>query len=86
MQVLEIRNLSKTIGGQKIVENLNLIVNRGDIFGFLGPNGAGKTTTLRIIMHLIFPTSGEVIIDGHSVEKQPLLALTKISNPQLLFG
>lgn len=78
--VLEIRNLSKTIGGQKIVENLNLTVNRGDIFGFLGPNGAGKTTTLRLIMHLIFPTSGEVIIDGHSVEKQPLLALSKVGS------
>ena len=78
--ILEIRNLNKTIGGQKIVQDLNLKVNQGDIYGFLGPNGAGKTTTLRLIMSLIFPTSGDVMINGHSIDKQPLLALSRVGS------
>ena len=46
------------------VDGLNLEVRRGEVFGFLGPNGAGKTTTLKILMGLIYPTSGHARLFG----------------------
>src|SRR5438874_1531620 len=58
--VLRTRNLSKQYGKRLAVDNLNLEVHRGEIFGFLGPNGAGKTTTIRMALGLIAPTAGIV--------------------------
>ncbi len=65
--VLRMRNLSKQYGKRLAVDNLNLEVRRGEIFGFLGPNGAGKTTTIRMALGLIAPTSGSVEILGQDV-------------------
>jgi ABC-type multidrug transport system ATPase subunit len=65
--VLRTRNLSKQYGKRLAVDNLNLEVHRGEIFGFLGPNGAGKTTTIRMALGLIAPTSGSVEILGKDV-------------------
>jgi ABC-2 type transport system ATP-binding protein len=56
--------LSKTYGFRPAVKNLDLDVQRGEIFGFLGPNGAGKTTTIRMILGLIRPASGVVEVLG----------------------
>src|SRR5215813_5927484 len=61
-------NLSKRYGARLAVNQLNLEVRRGEIFGFLGPNGAGKTTTLKLLMRLIYPTQGSARILGHSIE------------------
>lgn len=52
----------------RALDRLSLQVNRGEIFGFLGPNGAGKTTTLKLLMRLIYPTSGSARILGHSID------------------
>jgi len=52
----------------RALDRLSLQVNRGEIFGFLGPNGAGKTTTLKLLMRLIYPTSGSAQILGHSID------------------
>lgn len=52
----------------RALDQLNLEVHRGEIFGFLGPNGAGKTTTLKLLMRLIYPTGGSARILGHSVD------------------
>jgi ABC-type multidrug transport system ATPase subunit len=65
--VLRTRNLSKQYGKRLAVDNLDLEVHRGAIFGFLGPNGAGKTTTIRMALGLIAPTSGSVEILGQDV-------------------
>ena len=64
---LRTRNLSKQYGQRLAVDNLNLEVKRGEIFGFLGPNGAGKTTTIRMALGLIAPTSGSVEILGQDI-------------------
>lgn len=57
-QVLSIQNLCKSYGAIKALDNLNLTVNRGEIFGILGPNGSGKTTTLGILLGVTLPDSG----------------------------
>lgn len=67
--LLEIRNLTKIISGKKVIDNLSLAVNQGDIHGFLGRNGQGKTTTIRLITGLVYPNSGEVVINGHNLHK-----------------
>ena len=64
---LRLRNLFKRYGQRLAVDNLNLEVRRGEIFGFLGPNGAGKTTTIRMALGLIAPTAGSVEILGRDV-------------------
>ena len=65
-KILSVKNLNKSFGEFKAVNNMNLQVNQGDIYGFLGPNGAGKSTTLRMILGLIKPDSGEILINGKS--------------------
>src|ERR1700756_1260417 len=53
---------------RRSLDNLNLQVEGGEVFGFLGPNGAGKTTTLKLLMGLIFPTSGSARVRGKSID------------------
>ncbi|HBL48970.1 MAG TPA: ABC transporter ATP-binding protein [Firmicutes bacterium] len=67
LSVIELNQLTKYYGTVKGVENLNLAVERGEIFGFIGPNGAGKSTTIRVLMQLIFPTAGSFSIFGTKI-------------------
>lgn len=76
--LLEARNLEKTLGGRKIIDNLSLRVMMGDIYGFLGRNGQGKTTTIRILTGLVFPDSGDVIIDGYNLRSNFEKAISKV--------
>lgn len=62
MFVISIKNLTKRYGKNKAIDNINLSVKKGEIFGFIGPNGAGKSTTIKSILNFIYPTSGEVKI------------------------
>jgi ABC-2 type transport system ATP-binding protein len=68
--MIETRKLSKSFGNLMAVDNLDLHIEAGDIFGFIGPNGAGKTTTMRILVTLLEPTRGAAFIDGLDVTKQ----------------
>ena len=65
--MLEIQKLNKSYRRRKIIDNLNMTVYKGDIYGFLGANGEGKTTTIRMITSLIKADSGDIIINGKSV-------------------
>lgn len=78
--MIEIKNVSKSYnkGSVKAVDNLNLKVNKGEIFGFLGPNGAGKTTTIKMIVGLLNPDEGTILIDGCDIQKNPIEAKKKI--------
>jgi ABC-2 type transport system ATP-binding protein len=67
MNIIETDHLSKYYGKSKGIEDISLEVKQGDIFGFIGPNGAGKSTTIRILLNLIFPTSGIARILGMDV-------------------
>jgi ABC-2 type transport system ATP-binding protein len=68
--IIEASNLSKYYGKARGIESVNLEIGEGEIFGFIGPNGAGKSTTIRILMNLIFPTSGSARIMGLDVIRQ----------------
>jgi ABC-2 type transport system ATP-binding protein len=73
--VIEIKNAIKIFGKDfKAVDNLSLNIEEGFIYGFLGPNGAGKTTTLKMITGILRPDSGQILINGIDVDKNPLLA------------
>jgi ABC-2 type transport system ATP-binding protein len=75
---IETKNLTKNFGGLVAVNNLNLQIARGTIFGFLGPNGAGKSTTVKMLTGLLQPTAGEAIIGGLSILGSPLEVKKKI--------
>jgi ABC-2 type transport system ATP-binding protein len=86
--MLSIQNLTKTYKGSgKGVKNLTLTLQAGDIYGFIGHNGAGKTTTLKCIAGILDFKEGDILIDGHSVKKEPLLCKSIIAyipdNPDL---
>lgn len=68
--VIDITDLSKSYGKARGIEQINLALEAGEIFGFIGPNGAGKSTTIRLLMNLIFPSGGSARILGMDVIKQ----------------
>ena len=70
MSVIKINNLTKIYGKNRGVNKINLEVNEGEIFGFIGPNGAGKSTTIKVLLNLIYPTSGFASILGMDVTKE----------------
>ena len=87
--MIEIKNLSKTYAKGKIkaVNNLNLDIRKGEIFGFLGPNGAGKTTTIKMITGILKPDEGSITLNGIDVVKEPINAKMQIGfvpdNPEI---
>lgn len=63
MESIKIKNLTKTYGKARGIDNIDLTINKGEIFGFIGPNGAGKSTTIKCIMNLINKNSGDIFIN-----------------------
>lgn len=72
--MIRTKGLCKRFGALAAVEDLNLEVGPGELFGFLGPNGAGKTTTIRMLTGLLRPTAGRVFIGGYDIQKEPVRA------------
>ncbi len=71
--MLELRHFSKVYkGGKKAVDDFSLTVEAGDIYGFIGHNGAGKSTTIKAIVGVLDFEEGEILVDGHSVQKSPM--------------
>lgn len=77
--MIKIINVTKKYGDFIAVENLNLTIKKGEIFGFLGPNGAGKTTTIKMMTGLTTITSGDIIINGVNIKKEPILYKKQIA-------
>ena len=71
MDVIYTENLTKNYGTVKAINNLELQVHSGEIFGFLGPNGAGKTTSIRVLTTLTRPTSGFVSVGSYDIKQEP---------------
>ncbi|NGP43862.1 ABC transporter ATP-binding protein [Bacillaceae bacterium SIJ1] len=78
--VIETKGLVKTIGSKNVVNNVDIKVKEGDIYGFLGPNGAGKTTTLRMLLGLIKPSEGQISILGNQVSKDRVEVLKQVGS------
>ena len=73
--MININNITKSYNGNyKAVDNLNLEIKSGEIFGLLGPNGAGKTTTIKMITGIILPTNGTIEINDIDINKEPIKA------------
>lgn len=85
--MLKIEHLTKQYGEKKAVDDLSLHIQPGEIYGFIGHNGAGKTTTLKSVVGILQFEQGEITIDGHSVQKEPLVCKQKLAyipdNPDL---
>jgi len=72
MKTLETVEIAKSYRGRRVVNDVSLTVNRGEIVGLLGPNGAGKTTSFYMVVGLISPDSGRVLLDGNDVTHVPM--------------
>lgn len=69
MDILEVKNISKSFKKRNVLKNISFSIKSGEIVGFVGPNGAGKTTTIKIISNLVYPDKGSVFICGYDVSK-----------------
>jgi ABC-2 type transport system ATP-binding protein len=76
--VIRLIHLTKRYGKFTAVDDIDLVVPSGELFGFLGPNGAGKTTTFRMIAGILRPTSGAVEIGGIDISRRPLEAKARL--------
>lgn len=78
MALLETINLGIQFGGLKAVDNLNLKIEKGQLYGLIGPNGAGKTTVFNLLTGVYRPTSGEFFFDGQEIKKSTPVLLNKL--------
>lgn len=76
--IIELKELSKNYGSLKAVDNLNLTINKGEIFGLLGPNGAGKTTSILMMLGLTEPNSGTAIVCSENATRNPIRVKRKV--------
>ncbi|MDD6467835.1 MAG: ABC transporter ATP-binding protein [Erysipelotrichaceae bacterium] len=85
--MLKIQNYHKSYGNKEVVKGISLEVKPGEIFGFIGHNGAGKTTTIKSIVGILEFEEGEILIDGKSIQKDPIACKKMIAyipdNPDL---
>ncbi|HEX8238002.1 MAG TPA: ABC transporter ATP-binding protein [Abditibacteriaceae bacterium] len=72
MAMIQIKDVTKSYRDLTAVRDLNLTIEKGDVFGFIGPNGAGKTTTIKILATLLEPSTGQAYVDGVDVVRNPL--------------
>jgi len=77
-KIIEITNLTKVYPNGRGINDINLDIYKGDIFGFLGPNGAGKTTAMKVMTGLIRPDRGDVKISGYSITDEYEMAMAKV--------
>lgn len=83
---LETKNLTKEFKNEKAVDSINLKVRKQSIYGFLGPNGAGKSTTLKMISGLLYPTKGEILIEGHKWSRKDLESIGVLIESPAFYG
>ncbi len=88
--MIEFKDLTKRFGGKIAVNDLNLTINNGEVFGLLGPNGAGKSTSLKMATGILYPTNGDVLMDGYSIKNDTLNAKRQfgfvLDTPDMFLG
>ena len=78
IDMLEIKNLTKTFGELKAVDDVSVTIKKGEIFSLIGPNGSGKTTIIKVIAGLLQPTGGEVVVYGSNISEDPIKSKSQI--------
>ena len=73
MAIIHVKNVSHSFGKENVLDNVNLLIQEGEIFGLLGPSGAGKTTLVKLIVGILEATQGEIVISGKAVPSLELL-------------
>ena len=73
-KMITIRNLVKDYKGLRALNGINLDVHEGEVFAYLGPNGSGKTTTIKILAGITRPSSGQAVLNGFDIEREPITA------------
>src|SRR5688572_3383258 len=84
--MLEVKQLNKSYGPLRAVQDLSFTLKPGDIFGFIGSNGAGKTTTIKIVATLLEPTSGTAVLNGCDIHRDPMGVRRQIGYMPDFFG
>ncbi len=78
--VIQTEQLTKSYHGSRGIDDINLMVHEGEVFGFLGPNGAGKTTTIRTLLNFLHPTSGRAMLFGYDSQRDSVAIRARIGN------
>ena len=78
MNILEVKDLCIQFGGLKAVDNFNMTIKKGQLYGLIGPNGAGKTTGFNMLTGVYQPTSGTIMLDGKDITGQPTIKINRM--------
>lgn len=78
MNILEVKDLCIQFGGLKAVDNFNMTIKKGQLYGLIGPNGAGKTTVFNMLTGVYQPTSGTIMLDGKDITGQPTIKINRM--------
>ena len=78
MSILEVKNLSIQFGGLKAVDNFNMTIEKGQLYGLIGPNGAGKTTVFNMLTGVYNPTAGQILLDGQDITGLPTIKINRM--------
>lgn len=78
-KILEVKNLNKSFGKEKVLHDINMDIYPNEIVGFIGPNGAGKSTAMKCILSLIFPDSGTITVNGFDIKNDRIKALNSMA-------
>ena len=78
--MIQTENLTKKLGNQNVIQDVNLHVQQGEIYGFLGPNGSGKTTIMKMLLNLLKPSAGDILINGKRISPKHVMYLKNIGS------
>lgn len=78
MALLSIKNLGIQFGGLRAVDEFNLEIEKGELYGLIGPNGAGKTTVFNMLTGVYKPTAGEIVLDGKNITGKKQIEINKL--------
>ena len=86
MALLEVKNLGISFGGLRAVDDFNLTIEQGELYGLIGPNGAGKTTIFNLLTGVYKPTDGYIMLDGENITGKKTIEIAQPSSLLYAYG